>query len=135
MSCHVSLWVYPIWGSLYLLDLIDYFLFMLRKFSTIIFSKNFSYPFFFSSSSGTHILQILMCLILFQRSLKLFSVLFILFTLFCFSAAMSTILSSSSLICSSASEILLLISSRVFLNSVTVLFVSLCLFFHSSRYF
>ena len=42
---------------------------------------------------------------------------------------LSTILSSSSLISSSASDILLLISSRVFLISVIVLFVSVCLFF------
>ena len=57
----------------------------------------------------------------FQRSLRLSSVLFILFTLFYSSELISTILSSSSLICSSASDILLLISSRVFLISVIVL--------------
>ena len=45
----------PVWDSLCLLDLIDYFFSMLGKFSTIIFSKIFSYPFFFSSSSGTPI--------------------------------------------------------------------------------
>ena len=83
---------------------------MLGKFSTIISSKIFSYPFFFSSSSGTPIIQILVCLILSQRSLRLSSVLFILFTLFCSSEVISSILSSSSLIRSSASDILLLIS-------------------------
>ena len=46
----------------------------------------------------------------------------------------STILSSSSLIHSSASDILLLIPSRVFLISVIVLFVSVCLFFNSSQF-
>ena len=51
---------------------------MLGKFSTIISSKNFSYPFFFFSSSGTPIIQMLVCLILSQRSLRLSSVLFIL---------------------------------------------------------
>ena len=56
---------------------------MLGKFSTIISSKIFSYPFFFSSSSGTPITQMLMRLILSQTSLRLSSVLFILFTLFC----------------------------------------------------
>ena len=106
---------------------------MLGKFSTIISSKIFSYPFFFSSSSGTPIIQMLVHLTLPQRSLKLSSVLFILFTLFCSSEVISTILSSSSLIHSSASDILLLIPSRVFLISVTVLFVSVCLFFNSSR--
>ena len=40
----------------------------------------------------------------------------------------------NSLIHSSASDILLLISSRVFLISVIVLFISVCLFFNSSRY-
>ena len=47
---------------------------MLRKFSIIISSKNFSCPFFFSSSSGTPIIQMLVCLILSQRSLRLSSV-------------------------------------------------------------
>ena len=46
---------------------------------------------------------------------------------------MFTILSSSSLIYSSASDILLFIPSRVFLTSVIVLFVCVCLFFSSSR--
>ena len=72
-------------------------------------------------------------LILSQRSLRLPSVLFILFTLFCSSEVISTILSSSSLICSSASDILLLIPSRVFLISVIVLFGPECLFFNSYR--
>ena len=57
-----------------------------------------------------------------QRSLRLSSVLFILFTLFCSSEVISTILSSSSLIRSSASDILLLIPSRVFLISVLQLY-------------
>ena len=57
--------------------------YMLGKFSTLISSKIFSYPFFLFSSSGTPIFQMLVCLILSQRSLRLYSVLFILFTLFC----------------------------------------------------
>ena len=92
---------------------------MLKKFSTIVSSKIFSYPFFFSSSSGTPIIQMLVNLILSQRSLRLSSVLFILFILFCSSEVISTILSSSSLIHSSASDILLLITS-VCLISVIV---------------
>ena len=106
---------------------------MLGKFSTIISSKIFLYPFFFSSSSGTPITRMLVHLILSQRSLRLSSVLLILFTLFCSSEVISTILSSSSLIHSSASDILLLIPSRVCLISVIVLFVPVCLFFNSSR--
>ena len=46
---------------------------------------------------------------------------------------MGLFLGSSSLIRSSASDILLLIPSRVFLISVIVLFVCVCLLFHSSR--
>ena len=71
---------------------------MLGKFSTIISSKMFSYPFFFSSSPGTPIIRMLLRLILFQRFLRLSLVIFILFTLFCSSEAISTTLSSSSLI-------------------------------------
>ena len=51
-------------------------------------------------------------LMLFQRSLRLSSTLFILFTLFCSSEVISTILSSSSLIRSSVSDILPLILSN-----------------------
>ena len=132
MSWHVSTWVYPVWDSLCLLDLIISFS-MLGKFSTLVISsKIFSYP-FFSSSSGTPIIQMLVPLILSQRSLRLSSVLSILFTLFCSSEVISTILSSSSLIRPSASDILILNPSRVFLIPVIVLFVSACLFFNSSR--
>ena len=102
-------------------------------FSTIISSRFFSYPFFFCSSSGTPIIQMLVSLILSQRSLRLSSVLFIIFSLFCSSEVISTNISSSSLIRSSALDILLVIPSRVFLISVIVLLVSVCLFFNSSR--
>ena len=95
---------YPVWDSLCLLDLIDFISFpILGKFSTTVSSKIFSHPFFFSSSSGTPIIQMLVCLILSQRFQRLSSVLYILFTLFCSSEVISTILSSSSLIRSSAS--------------------------------
>ena len=57
---------------------------MLGEFSTIISSRIFSCPFFFSFSSVTPIIQMLVCLMLSQRSLKLYSVLFILFTLCAF---------------------------------------------------
>jgi len=56
----------------------------------------------------------LVCLKWSQRSLRLSSALFILFTLSCFSKVISSISSSSSWIRSSASDTLLLISSRVF---------------------
>ena len=103
-----------LYGILYLLDWIDYFLFRAGEiFSYILFKKNLSCPFFFYSSE-TPIIRILVHLIFSQRSLRLSPVLFILFTLFCSSEVISTILSSSSLICSSASDILLLILSRLF---------------------
>ena len=104
---------------------------MLETFWNIISSNIFSHHFFFSSFSETHVIQMLLHLILSQRSLRLSSVLFILFTLS--SEVISTILSFSSLIHSSASDILLLIPSREFLISVTVLFTSVCLFFNFSR--
>ena len=104
---------------------------VLGKFSTIISSNIFSDPFFFSYS-GTPIIRMLVCLVLSQRSLRLSSILFILFTLFCFLAVISTILSSSSLIRSSASVTLLLIPSSVFFH-LSYCIVHLCLFFISSR--
>ena len=97
---------------------------LLGKFLTIISSNIFPDPFFFSSSSGTPIIQMLVCLMLSQRSLRVPSILFILFSLLCALEVISTILSSSSLIRSSASVILLLIPSREFLISFIVLFVS-----------
>ena len=107
-----------LYGTLCLLDLIISFS-MLGKFLTIISSKFFSSPLFFSSS-GMPIIQLLVHLVLSQRCWRLSSVLFILFTLFCSSEVMSTILSTSSLIHSSASDILLLIPSRLFNISICV---------------
>ena len=113
------------------LDLMSVSFPRLGKFSVIISSDMFSAPFSVSSHCGFPVM--LVRLILSQGSLRLSSVLFILFTLFCSSAVISTILSSSSLIHSSASDILLLIPSKVFLISVIMLF-SVCLFFNSSRF-
>ena len=116
MSWCVSPWIYLVWGSLHFLDLNISFP-ILGKFSTVISSNIFSVPLFFSSSSGTPIIRMLVCLVLSQRSLRLSSILFILFSLFCSVAVISTILSSRSLFRSSASVILLLIPSREFLIS------------------
>ena len=108
---------------------------ILGKFSSVISSKIFLYVFFFCSSSMTPIIQMLVHLILSQWSLRLSCFFFfsILFTLLCSTEVISNMLSFSSLISSSASDILLLIPSRVFLISVIRLFVSLGLFFYSSR--
>ena len=61
---------------------LDYFFLHVGEIFNCSLFKNFLYPFFFSSSSGIPIIWMLVHLILSQRSLKLSSVLFILFTLF-----------------------------------------------------
>ena len=58
----------------------------LGKFSTIISSNIFSGPFSLSSPSGTPIMRMLLHLMLPQKSLRLSSFLFILFSLFCSTA-------------------------------------------------
>ena len=97
---------------------------MLGKFSDI-----FSGLFFLSSLSGTPIIQLLVPLMLSQRSLRLFSFFFFFHSFFyiLFSGSDFHILSSRSFICSSASIILLLILS-------SVLFISVSLFFRSSSF-
>ena len=128
MSWFASPWVYPVWDFLGLLDLIDYFFFLVGEIFNYNLFKNFLIPFLSLFFFLDPIIQMLVCLILSQRSLELSSVLFILFTLFCSSEVISTILSSSSLIlfCFRYSAIF---PSRVFLISVIVLFASACLFF------
>ena len=123
---------FNLYGTLCLLDLIDYFLFHVGEIFNYNLFKNFLIPFLFLFFWGP-IIRMLVHLILSQKPLQLSWVLFIAFTLFCSSEVISTILSSSSLIRSSASDILLLIPSSIFLISVIVLFVSACLFFNSYR--
>ena len=69
----------------------------------------------------------LMHLTLSLRSLRLSSVLFIFYPLFCSLTVISTILSSSSIICFSASVILLFVPSTVFLLPV-IFVIHICLF-------
>ena len=114
MSWGVSPWVYPVWDSLGFLDLGDYFLPILGKFSTIISSSIFSWPFFLSFSSGTPMIRMLGHFTLSQRCLRLSLFLLIHFCFFLSASFSSTILSSTSLILSSASVILWLIPSKVF---------------------
>ena len=83
----------------------------------------FFLPFSLSSLSGTLIMRMLVHLTLPQRSLSLSLFLFILFSLFCSAAVVSTILSSRSFICS-ASVILLLIPSSGLFVSVYLVFIS-----------
>ena len=95
MSWHVSPWVYPVLDSLCLLDLVDYFLFHGGTFSN---SQTFSYPFFSSSSSRTPIIQVLVSLMLSQKSLYFVPFLSFFFPLFYTETVFSTILSSRSLV-------------------------------------
>ena len=120
MSWCVFPLIYPVWDSLRFLDFIDCFLSHIREVFDYNLFKYFSVPFFFSSSSGTLIVRMLVRLMLSQRSVRLSSILFILFSLFWSVVVISTILSSSSLTRSSASVILLLIPSREFLISFIV---------------
>ena len=122
----VSPWVYPAWDSLRFLDLGGYFLSHVRE----VFDYNLFKYFlgsFLSSRSGTPIMRMLLRLMLSQRSLRLSSFLFVLFSLFCSMAVNSTILSSRSLIRSSASVILLLIPSSVLFSFCIVHLCSLIL--------
>ena len=47
MSWHVSPWVYPVWDSLCLLDLIEYFLYHVGEIFNYNLFKNFLIPFLF----------------------------------------------------------------------------------------
>ena len=97
---------------------------MLGKFSTLISSKIFSYSFF-----SLLFLQILVHLILFQRSLRLSLVLFILFPLFCYSAVIlchSIFQLTYPFFCLNYSAIG---SSSVFFISVIMLFIVDCSLF------
>ena len=102
---------------------------LLGNFSTIFSLNIFSDPFFFSSSSGTPIIRMLMLLVLSQRPLRLSSILFFILLLgsyFHHSIFQLTYL----FFCLSHSA---MIPSSVFFISVIVLFISVCLFFTSSR--
>ena len=85
----VSPWVYPIWDSLCFLDLIDYFLFHVGEIFNYCFFKIFLIPFlllfFFWDTYNLNV----GVFILSQMSLRLSSVLLILFTLFCSSEVIS----------------------------------------------
>ena len=72
-------WVYPTWDSLCFLDLDDSFLCHIRDFFGYYLFKYFLRSFLSPSFSSTTIMWMLMCLMLFQRSLRLSSFLFILF--------------------------------------------------------
>ena len=114
MSWGVSPWVYPVWDSLGLLDLCNYFLPHFREvFSYYLlkyFPMLFLLVFFFWDCYDSNV-------VMFDIVPEVSEVVLISFNSFFLSASfISSILSSSSLILSSASVILLLILSRVFLS-------------------
>ena len=123
MSWGVSPRVHPVWDSLGFLDLGGYFLSHFREVFNYYLLKYFLMAFFLSFSSGTPMIRMLGHLTLSQRSVRLSSFLFILFSFFLYALFISTIQSSTSLILSSASVILLLVPSRVLLISVIALFI------------
>jgi len=113
MCLGVFLLGFPVWDPLGFLALGDYFLPHFREVFNYYLLKYF-HMVFFSSYSGTPMIQILGHLTLSQRSLRLSSFLLIRFSFFLSDSFISTILSSTSLILSSASVILLFVASRVF---------------------
>ena len=107
MSWCVFPWVYTVWDSLCILDLSDYFLSHVREVFDYNLFKYFLRPFLFlffwdpyNSNVGGFSVVPEVSEIVFNSFLS--------FSLFCSSAVISTILSSSSLILSSASVILYL---------------------------
>ena len=76
-------------GTVCLLYLVDYVLSHVRGVFSYYLFKYFLRS-FLSSPSGTHIMQISVCLMLSQRCLRLSSFIFILFSIFCFTAVIST---------------------------------------------
>ena len=112
-----------LYGTLHFVDLSECSLSNVREVFSYNLFKDFLRFFLSLFSSGTPVMGMSVCLMLSQRSLRLSSILFFLFSLLCFAAVISTILSSTPLIPSSASVILLLILSRVFLISFIVLLI------------
>ena len=90
VSWCVPPWVYPAWEPLCFLDLDDNFLSHVQEVFSFLFFKYFLRA-FLSSPSGTPIMQMLVCLMLSQRSLRLSAFLFILFSVFCSVAVISTL--------------------------------------------
>ena len=103
--------------------------FRFRKFYAIISSNTFLTPLSLSYPSGTPIIQMLVCLMFFQRSLKQF-LFFNLFFFLLHGWVICISLSFRSLMDSSISPNLLLIPSSVFFISVIVFFSSVLSFFY-----
>ena len=132
VSWCVTPWVYPSWDSLCFLDVVEYFHSHVREvFSYYLFRYLLRSSLF--SPFGTPIMWTLVYLVLFQISLKLSSLLYIL-VFFCLVAVISTSLSSSSVICFPTSFSPLLTTSVYF--SFQLLYSSIlfsCLLYFLTR--
>ena len=130
MYLDVFLFVFIVYEILSFLNLGSYLLSHVWELFNYKLKFFFSYSFFFFfSSSRTSIIQMLVWLMLSQRFMRLFS---FLFSLFCSISVITTILSSSSLICSIS--VIFLVPLSAFLISVIVFLIAEYLFFISSRY-
>ena len=127
---------YILLGTLFgfFLDLGDYFLPHFRKVFNYYLLKYFLRV-LLSSSSGTSMIQMLGCLTLSWRSLRLSSFLVIHFSFFLSDSFICTILSSNSLILSSATVILLFVSLSVFYFIYCIIHYILTLFYFFSVQF
>ena len=134
MSWRVFPWIYPVWDSLCSLDLINSFLSHIREVFNYNLFKYFLSPFlflfFFWDTYNSNVVAFNVVPEVSETVLNSFHF----FSLFSSAVVVSTILSSRSLIHSSASVILLLIPSREFLISFTVLVITVGLLFSSSRW-
>ena len=130
MSCFFSFWIYPVWNSLGFLELGGYLFSPAGEVFNYNLLKYFLISFFFSSP-GTPLIQMLVCLILSQRSMRLFSFIFILFFQY---STMLQLFSTFDL--PAYLSVLLLIPVVYFLNfiSVSMMFIVDFLFFISSRF-
>ena len=131
MSWGVSPWLYPVWDSLCLLNLIDYILFRVGE----IFNYNlfkfflitFLFLFFFWDPYNLNVDVFDLVLNVSETILSSFHSFYFTLLFRCYFHHFT-----SSLLIHFALDILLLIPSRVFLISVILLFVSACLSFNSS---
>ena len=135
MSWHVFPWVYPVWDSLCLLDLSDYFLFHVGEIFNYNLFKNFLISFLFLFFFwDTYYLNLRVFDIVPEVSETNLSSFHSFYFILLFRSYFHHFIFQLTDF-SSASDILLLIPSRVFLISVIMLFVFVCLFFNSSRSF
>ena len=125
---HISPWVYPISDSLAFLGLGGYFLSNVREvFNYNLFKYFLIRCFFFYFFRDLYYLNVGVFNVV-PEIFETVLITFYSFSLFCSASVISTIQSSSSLICSSASVILLFVVPYEFLISFVILFIADYLF-------